>query len=1106
MRPLRPTADPRGEAFRSSLRFALLAFLAFAAPVFGVPAPGGPTSGASADESPWLEGFLRLKLIRPVAAEEALAEACRIAARVGSLSPGEAFLTFPPSPSGTEKAATKRRLGLDRWLTVRFPAGVALDPAAWRADPDVEIAERVGRIVPAAVPTDPLYPQQWEHANTGMNPGVPNGIPDSDLDTQEAWDLATGAGVRVTNMETVDWYHEDLIDNVWQNLGEDLDGDGRVIEWNSTLGRWDFDPDDDNLLDDDGNGYVDDYVGWNFVSGGNDPESGASGHGTATAGFLLASHDNGVGVAGTCPDCELLALRVAFESELVYAIDQGVRVVSMSFTGLNDAAWRSTVDYAEANDVVIVAAAGNSSLEISGYPEDPRVIGVTGTDPFDRLITLGTTGGWWGTNYGAHADVGAPAIYMTYLLAEAGYGMNGSGTSDAAPNVAGSVALMREVAPGLSAAEIRSILRSTTDPFLAPDRFGGTGRVNARAAVEAALVAEANGSFPVADLDASATSIRPNGTLYVYATADAAGFVGGTLRVGEGFSPSSWLLDVPLTAPRNGLIDSLDVRAFPVGTEFRIELEVTDVHGQTSRDAIHPTHLAFALFEPPPWPIATGETVTGVTLADVAPGAERELIVSNDTEIRVLDTGDTSLVSWPIPYDLEYIPPSPVSDVDGDGVAEVIAALGDGAGTATVHAYRADGSDAPGWPVTLPGAPRFEVTIVDVDGDGVDEIALLYGPVTSMSLALFDPDGQMRAGWPIPLGTRATSGPVVADVDGDGAFEIALRVLSGLQVWKGDATPPPGWPLTAVFTHPPVSGDFDGDGRDEFVLQHTQTLSMYDDDGTLMAGWPRVFPAPLNPLLAADLQGDGVTDLVVNSVDGRIWIVNGGAADLPGWPIVFPAIYRTRLLLDLDGDEPLEILVTDTDTFRNLSALELDGSTVDRFPFEIGAASFDHFVADDFDADGNVDLVFQTWTQGQTDAWQIHWLPIDAPRTDRGWFSVYRDSRNSRRGTGSAGAVTGVSGPTRSGVSLLPPRPNPFATRVTVPWTLDLSGDVRLRIHDVSGRVVRTLVSGAAGPGPHVTSWDGRDDAGKLVGSGVYWVALDVAGARSTRRVVRIAR
>jgi flagellar hook assembly protein FlgD len=88
--------------------------------------------------------------------------------------------------------------------------------------------------------------------------------------------------------------------------------------------------------------------------------------------------------------------------------------------------------------------------------------------------------------------------------------------------------------------------------------------------------------------------------------------------------------------------------------------------------------------------------------------------------------------------------------------------------------------------------------------------------------------------------------------------------------------------------------------------------------------------------------------------------------------------------------------------------------------------------------------------------------------------------------------------------SLAPSFPNPFNMSTCIPFTVDDRMQVTLRVYDISGRLVRTLLDRDVGQGSHEREWDGRDDAGVEVASGVYFVRLSVGTRRFTQRAILI--
>ena len=139
------------------------------------------------------------------------------------------------------------------------------------------------------MPNDALFGQLWGMHNTGQN----FGMDDADIDAPEAWELSTGSSdILVAVIDTgIDYTHPDLSDNIWINPGE-----AGVLSANG--------------VDDDDNGFVDDYHGWDFYNDDNDPMDD-DGHGTHCAGTIGAAGDNQIGVAGVCWDISLIE-RFAF--------------------------------------------------------------------------------------------------------------------------------------------------------------------------------------------------------------------------------------------------------------------------------------------------------------------------------------------------------------------------------------------------------------------------------------------------------------------------------------------------------------------------------------------------------------------------------------------------------------------------------------------------------------------------------------------------------------------------------------------------------------------------------------------------------------------------
>ena len=319
------------------------------------------------------------------------------------------------------------------------------------------------------IPDDPFFYEQWGLQNTGQS----NGLPGADIDLINAWNLHKGeteivAGVVDTG---VDFTHPDLAESIWQNLAEDTDGDGHTIEWIN--GQWQLDPGDLDNVDDDGNGYVDDLIGWDFINDDNNPMDDNS-HGTHIAGVIGAQANNGIGISGISQSVKVMALKAFDENgggslvsiipALTYAREMGANLVNNSWGGesYSDLMLNEISLMDQANQLLIAAAGndGNNNFNTPIYPasyELENIIAVAATDRNDELAAF--------SNYGKKSvDLAAPGEDIYSTLPGGNYGMK-SGTSMAAPMVSGAVALLWSYSGDISHYQVRTVLLSSVDKF-----------------------------------------------------------------------------------------------------------------------------------------------------------------------------------------------------------------------------------------------------------------------------------------------------------------------------------------------------------------------------------------------------------------------------------------------------------------------------------------------------------------------------------------------------------------------------------------------------------------------------------------------------------------
>jgi len=474
-------------------------------------------------------------------------------------APGEVIVRFATGTDAGERAAVRREedLALETSLLsrrdqlVELAAGTSVPEAVAALDARPEVADAQPNFVYTrdATPNDPAFTagRLWGLHNTGQS----GGVADADIDAPEAWDLRRGLeGVTVAVVDDgVEATHPDLAPQMWSNPGET--GNGRET----------------NGVDDDGNGKVDDHRGWDFAGADNAPDDWGgttSGHGTHVAGTIGARGDDGVGVTGVNWGARLMPLRVCSETcssaaigaAFGYAGAMGARVANASLSGAGEDPY-VTASIREASGTLFVVSAGNAASDNDAAPRfpcnapAPNVVCVANTTRTDALHYAAAGAG---SNYGATTvDLAAPgtSILSTY---KGGAYAGMTGTSMAAPHVAGAAALVAAHAPAASPASLKAALLEGVDRLAQLDGKVLTGgRLNVRRALELADVAP-----PDTTLDAG-----PSGTV----ATSAASFAFSASEAGVTFEcrldGGAWS---PCASPRShaGLADgehSFGVRA-----------------------------------------------------------------------------------------------------------------------------------------------------------------------------------------------------------------------------------------------------------------------------------------------------------------------------------------------------------------------------------------------------------------------------------------------------------------------------------------------------------------------------------------------------------------
>jgi subtilisin family serine protease len=801
-----------------------------------------------------------------------------------------------------------------------------------------------------------------------------------------AAERTAGEGLTVAVVDTgIDPTHPDLAGSLWTNTGE-VPGNG---------------------IDDDGNGYVDDTWGWNFVGkrydrpqADDDPRDG-NGHGTHVAGTVAGLRDGGADVAGAAPRAKVMAVRglddagfgldSLLAAAIVYAADNGADVINASWGGRGTSETvREAVDYAARLGVVLVAAAGNAGEDARGYYPvalDP-VVAVAASDAKDAPAPF--------TNWGSRIDVAAPGVDILSARA-AGTGLGPvvahgyvrlSGTSMAAAHVSGLAALVLARHPEYSTEQVRQAIRVSAVRVGAAgfdDRGSGYGRVDAARAVGLGGALAARILEPP---DGSAVT----GLVVVRGLADGEGFARYELAYGEGERPAAWApLAEGLEPAEDGPLGSFDAGTVPDGL-YTLRLTVFDGAGRAYVDQrqVLVNYVGFETPAPPRSPASAtalkpGDPVslrgraTGPSFSrfrvEWAPGihpasgwSARGIALEGDglapVERGQLATWDTAGFARAGYYTLRLL----VDDAEFVSEARTLV-------------YLEPDLLSGDWPRPLQPRPWPGVGVHAGAGTAGERLLALTGPIDrGTRLWRFSPDGSsvdalddLDVSGYAALHTTAT-----ADLDGRPGDETLIAHPRFLRAVRPDGTSytfpaPAGHTLVRAV---PVVEDLDGTPGPEVLAVATAfragtgRLQAWTADGTPLAGR---FPVPIpdrnlslsndgaQRLLVADLDGDGANEIVVadgptaTSFSLRLLAADGTRE--PWTDPIFDGDLDRLAAADLDGNGTLEVLVLAVrDGAPTLHVLEADGTPRPGWPvaFPVGTPGL---AVADLDRDGRNEVV-----------------------------------------------------------------------------------------------------------------------------------------------------
>jgi hypothetical protein len=928
------------------------------------------------------------------------------------------------------KEFNQTALKLDKLSSVyvlEVPAGTDLDQmkVEYESRPEVEYVEIDYKLELFAPPNDPLFPYQWSLNNTGQGylginriPGDYNdmqvikyGTVDADIDALEAWERNDETTIPLVGIidTGLDLDHEDLADHIWTNPGEIPN----------------------NGIDDDHNGFVDDFYGWDFsgnetdtVLEDNDPTD-YYGHGTHCAGIVGAVRNNGIGISGINTPCKIMAIKFFPNSffslgakSIIYAADMGCDVINMSWgSPYPSKVIEDALDYAINKGVLPIAASGNSGAEDNFYPASLPQVFTVGASNSDDEVTYFST-------YGDHIEVVAPGEDILSLRADntdmyAEGGASGrepfvhivnnhyylaDGTSMASPCVVGVAAYILSASPGISNERVKEIIEQSADDIIYPyggdslyspgkDIYSGYGRVNLNSALQLL-------SGRLAKIDYPYENALVSGNVVILGTASGDSFQNYVLEYGEGSSPQTWTQiassNVPVSKDTLGIWNSVGLTGLytirlTVGNQNQAIVHVTAING-TYVKITSPTD---------------GDTIAGniqIYGYTIVPDFSHYTLQYGEGESPIYwhtITTSTRMVaedilgSWLVSFfeESQYALRLMVETNSGQVYADTVVVM-----------VKSIASNS--WSMNLPRGSSVSSAVGNVDGDEYDEVVFGVGGSTYSGqvggIWVLSHEGVREPGWPKDTLENMRSSPALGDLDGDGINDIVIcseqagvrAYLSSSADWVGDAWTGGNqfWSLAT-----PIIADLENDGSLEvltvnddgtvYAWRHDGQSVIPDSNGvfahTDIGGGSFGFPC----LAVADLDRDGEKEVIVGSSTYIGEELHGGLYifDIEGHQLLGPENYPYRFdhitgiaIANIDETEDLEVIVFGADSnYASLFAFKKDGTQRANFPIileDLEAESWygNHPAIGDLDGDGILEIVITIWTLGEARIYGWH--------------------------------------------------------------------------------------------------------------------------------------
>lgn len=984
--------------------------------------------------------------------------------------------------------------------------------------PIIRTAEELGVLKPTYIPNDPQWNQQYF-------------LPLIEADQAfDIWDIDGGevpgemeSGVMTVAIidQGVDWDHPDLVHNLWNNLGEDADGDGVTIVQSGNT--WIFDPGDENGIDDDGDGYIDNFIGWDVSGDDNDPVnvSNALDHGTLVAGAAAGTTNNGTGIASVGWGVKIMSINASHDPNFVSDGYSGILASAQMGADVINCSWgsfgggnQSVINVAyNTYGAIIVASSGNGGDDghtnfDTHYPSaSENVISVSATGPNDNF-------GCWAT-VGPTVDICAPGETIRTTNVNGGY-TSVWGTSFSSPITAGAVALLWSRFPNESQEWVEDRIISTADYFSDMDGscYGesmvgmlGAGRLN----IFKALAAGVYPNLVIEEVqyqndDDDDGQFNPGETVNIkmivgneIGWADAYNVVG----ILTSSDPRLTIIDNTITFPAAipagssafTLFDHFQVSASSDATLGDIPCEVT-LYATTGTNTYETTleiELSLSLNQYGfPYDVATVKA--SPIVADLNNDGNNEVYFGSDdfNFYGLNDEGDL-LPAYPFNTSNQVRSGAAVGDVDQDGELEIVF----GSKDRKIYVLAANG--ALKYQFQQSGYIMSAPVLSDLDGD--EDLEIIFNTFDGSGGKIFaiHHNGVVLDGFPVNVGEIMMVSPAVQDLEGDGVVDIVSTTWSN-HIWAVDmyGAIKEGFPYSTAdkFNCPPTIVDLDGDGDMEIVAGDDDGfLYLLHHDGSEMG--VHSFGGDIRGGIAVgDINQDGAPDLIFGGYDQLVHAFNPIAGnEIDGWPVdVNWNIAAAPAIADIDNDGEEEVIVAHRGAI--IFVFESDGTSFGSFPVSVGGAIESSPSVQDLDNDGDLEILVGS-SQG------LKVIDIKSPNGSRMTWNVHRGNfyRNGFYDASQLSIDDRNISMTPQSFKVSNNYPNPFNPITTVHISLPSRSQLVVSVFDLSGRLITELVNKSHPSGEYSVTWNGLAKNGHAVPSGLYFIEVSADSKRHIQKV-----